>query len=135
MGGAAPTLTRQRAEAILARLLPLLGPELLEPARRRALPAGAHPLTGHCAVATEALFFAAGGKASGATPMSIQHEGGSHWFLRLADGSYVDPTEAQFSTPVPHAAGRGRGFPTPRQGNAEQPPSKRAAELLRRAGF
>jgi hypothetical protein len=38
----------------------------------------------------------------------------------------LDPTADQFDTPVDYAAGRGRGFPTPRQGRREQPPSKRA---------
>ena len=95
-------------------------------------PMASSPVAGHCAVATEALYFMLGGKAAGYTPMNVRHEGVSHWYLRTPDGRYLDPTADQFDTPVDYASGRGRGFPTPRQGRAEPPPSKRAAVLLSR---
>ena len=82
-------------------------------------------LTGHCYVATESLYHLLGGAESGATPMNLQHEGDQHWFLRLEDGSLVDPTAGQFRTPVPYDQARGRGFLTKK-------PSKRAAEVIRR---
>ena len=109
-----------------------LTPDLLAGEYRAC--AGQHPMAGHCSVATEALYFTLGGKTAGYTPMNVRHEGVSHWYLRTPDGRYLDPTADQFDTPVDYASGRGRGFPTPRQGHAEPPPSKRAATLLQRLG-
>ena len=115
-----------------------LTPDLLAGEYRAC--AATHPVAGHCSVATEALYFMLGGKAAGYTPMNVRHpvkgnaSGVSHWYLRTPDGRYLDPTSDQFDTPVDYASGRGRGFPTPRQGHAEPPPSKRAATLLQRLG-
>jgi GNAT superfamily N-acetyltransferase len=123
--------TRPEADAIRA-IRANLTPDLLTGAYRAC--ATRSPVAGHCAVATEALYFTLGGKSAGYTPMNVRHEGVSHWYLRTPDGRYLDPTADQFDTPVDYARGRGRGFPTPRQGRAEPPPSKRAATLLRRLG-
>ena len=119
------------AEAIRA-IRENLTPDLLTSKYRAC--ATRSPVAGHCAVATEALYFTLGGKAAGYTPMNVRHEGVSPWYLRTPDGRYLDPTADQFDTPVDYASGRGRGFPTPRQGRAEPPPSKRAATLLQRLG-
>ncbi len=87
-------------------------------------------LVGHCYMAAEALYHALGGKASGLTPCSMRVQGDMHWFLRhRIGGDVLDPTAEQFGALVPnYAAARGRGFMT-------REPSKRAAELLRRAGL
>jgi len=82
-------------------------------------------LAGHCYVASEALYHLAGGKASGLTPQNVQHEGASHWYLKHKDGTIVDPTAGQFSTPVPYSQGKGKGFLTKR-------PSKRAQIVIDR---
>jgi hypothetical protein len=120
--------------ALIERIRPHLTPDLLQPAyRRRVAAGGCDAMTGQCAVATEALYFALGGRSSGYTPMSIQHEGGPHWYLRTPDGRFLDVTASQFRTPVPYPAGRGRGFPTPARGAATPPPSRRAALVLARA--
>jgi hypothetical protein len=74
-------------------------------------------------VTCEALYHLLGGKAAGWTPMQMNHEGESHWFLRHASGTVIDPTRAQFKRTPDYAAARGRGFLTRR-------PSKRAAELM-----
>jgi len=87
--------------------------------------AGAHPLTGHCYVASEALYHLLGGADAGWTPMHIQHEGESHWYLRGPDGTFLDPTEAQFRNPVPHWHGKGKGFMTSQ-------PSRRAQVVIDR---
>ena len=121
----------REAEALRA-IRANLTPDLLAGEYRAC--AGQHPMAGHCSVATEALYFTLGGKTAGYTPMNVRHEGVSHWYLRTPDGRYLDPTADQFDTPVNYASGRGRGFPTPRQGRAEPPPSKRAAVLLSRIG-
>ena len=102
-----------------------LTPDLLKEPYRSQVIAGAHPRTGHCYIAAEALYHLAGGKAAGLKPMSIQHEGGPHWWIRTAAGEDIDPTTEQFGTPVPYAEGVGRGFLT-------RAPSKRAAILIQR---
>lgn len=115
-----------------------LTPDLLAGEYRAC--AATHPMAGQCSVATETLYFMLGGKAAGYTPMNVRHPvkgivgGVSHWYLRSPDGLYLDPTADQFNTPVDYTSGRGRGFPTPRQGHAEPPPSKRAKLLLSRIG-
>lgn len=102
-----------------------LTPDLLAPPYRARVEAGANPMTGHCYVASEAYFHLAGGREAGLKPMSIQHEGGPHWWIRTAAGMDIDLTAEQFSTPVPYADGHGKGFLT-------RQPSKRAAEVMRR---
>lgn len=83
-----------------------------------------NPLTGHCYVASEALYHLMGGRKSGWVPHNIKHEGDQHWYLKNKEtGEIVDPTAGQFKTPVPYHLGRGKGFLT-----AE--PSKRAAQLI-----
>lgn len=89
----------------------------------------------NCYRASEALYHALGGKDAGLTPMQIQHEGVSHWYLRWVvtpeAGStqtyYIDPTSGQFDTPVPYHEGRGCGFRT-------REPSEKALPLLRSLG-
>lgn len=69
-----------------------------------------NPLTGHCYVASEALYHLMGGKAAGLHPMFIKHEGQPHWFLRHESGKIIDPTADQFAIPVPYDQARGKGF-------------------------
>jgi hypothetical protein len=86
-----------------------------------------NPLRGHCYVASEALYHLRGGKAAGLKPMFIQHEGAPHWFLvDTKKREIIDLTAGQFKTPVPYSRAKGKGFLTSK-------PSKRAAELIRRA--
>lgn len=85
-----------------------------------------NPLTGHCYVASEALWHIMGGHESGWVPQNVKHEGDQHWYLRHSQtGEILDPTAGQFKTPVPYHQGRGRGFLT-------KQPSKRAQELINR---
>jgi len=80
-------------------------------------------MRGNCYVASEALYHLMGGKATGWTPMQMQTETDSHWFLKHSNGTIVDPTVQQFTTPPDYSAARGRGFLT-------KQPSRRAAELM-----
>lgn len=66
-------------------------------------------MAGHCYVAAEAMHHLSEGRLR---PQFIRHEGAPHWFLRDEDGTVVDPTADQFSTPVPYEQGRGKGFLT-----------------------
>ena len=106
--------------AIVAELSPdLLKPQYLRMENRNRF-------TGHCYVASEALFHLRGGRRSGLIPQVIRHEGGVHWYLkRESDGRIFDLTARQFQSPVPYSEGRGCGFLT-------RKPSKRAQILLRR---
>lgn len=71
---------------------------------------------GWCYTASEALYYAAGGKESGFKPMqaSIEVDGQrvSHWWLEDRDGNIIDVTADQFDFPFPYELGRGRGFMT-----------------------
>src|SRR4051812_46333350 len=83
-------------------------------------------LAGHCYVASEALYHMLGVAKAGWVPQTIQHESGSHWYLKHKhSGAIVDPTKDQFATPVPYANGRGCGFLT-------KQPSKRTQTVLNR---
>jgi hypothetical protein len=104
-----------------------LTPDLLKPSYRALQDAGAHPMTGHCFVASEALFYIMGGKGSGFVPHVGHVNGGTHWWVVGPDGRVWDPTLDQFDAPVEYEKGRGTGFGVPGAG-----PSKRAQELLRR---
>ncbi|NIT79673.1 MAG: hypothetical protein GWN58_33490 [Anaerolineae bacterium] len=110
---------------MVARLQSVLTPDLLKQPYRRQVEAGANPLTGHCYVASEALYHLCGGAESGLTPCSVRHEGTVHWYLKTLTNDPIDPTAAQFKTPVPYEQGRGRGFLT-------KQPSKRAQTVIDR---
>lgn len=124
-----PSTTKQNPASpapAVAAIRAALTPELLkEPYRSRVLRGECSPLTGHCYVASEAYYHLHGGKAAGLKPMSIQHEGGPHWWIRDASGRDIDLTAEQFTTPVPYAQGVGKGFLT-------TVPSKRAQVVMDR---
>lgn len=117
------TLTVKVLRAVRLSLTPDL---LREPYRARVL-AGAHPTTGHCYVASEALWHLLGGPASRWGPAFVRHEGSPHWFLRQKDGRGVlDPTVRQFREEPPYARGVNKGFLT-------RQPSSRARKVMYRA--
>lgn len=101
---------------------------LTDDLRKAPYKGNCNPMTGHCYVASEAMYHALGGKDAGWTPHQITHEGSPHWFLRHKSGAIVDPTADQFKTPVPYDKARGKGFLTKK-------PSKRAQIVLERAGL
>lgn len=111
---------------MIAKIQQALTSDLLKQPYRAQVEAGANPLTGHCYVASEALYHLCGGEESGLVPCSVRHEGTVHWYLRTwGTNEVIDPTAAQFSTPVPYDQGRGRGFLT-------KQPSKRAQTVMER---
>ena len=85
-----------------------------------------NPLTGHCYVASEALFHLLGGKLAGWTPCFLRHEGQPHWFLRHVDGQVLDPTAGQFTATPDYSLGTGKGFLT-------RSPSRRAQQVINQA--
>lgn len=110
-------------EPLIASIRSVLSDDLLKPAFR--LRSNRRASSGHCYAASEALYHALGGRAVGLTPMRLRHEDDPHWYLRTAEGTFLDPTGDQFTSAPPHANGVGCGFLT-------REPSRRAAEILRR---
>lgn len=80
-------------------------------------------MRGNCYVTSEALFHLLGGRAAGWKPMSMHHEGDTHWFLKHDSGIVLDATASQFKTPPDYSKAVGRGFLT-------RQPSKRAAVMM-----
>jgi hypothetical protein len=101
-----------------------LTPELAKPEFRGG--DGDHPMTGHCYVASEALWHLRGAERSGLEPRQLEHEGASHWWLEGPRGGVTDLTVGQFRTPVPYAQGEHRAF-------LEPTPSSRARTVMGRA--
>ena len=111
-------------ERDLSDLVDKVVSQLTDDLRRPPYKGSSNPLTGHCYVASEALYHLLGSRDW--VPCNIQHEGGPHWYLKnKVTGEILDATAGQFETPVPYEKGRGKGFLT-------KEPSKRAKELLSR---
>ena len=111
-------------ERDLSDLVDMVVSQLTDDLRRPPYKGSSNPLTGHCYVASEALYHLLGSRDW--VPCNIQHEGGPHWYLKnKVTGEILDATAGQFETPVPYEKGRGKGFLT-------KEPSKRAKELLSR---
>ena len=85
--------------------------------------------TGHCYIASEALYHLIGGKKSGYSPrVARESDGETHWYLENKDGKKLDPTRSQYTKigeEPPYAKGRGCGFLT-------RKPSKRASIIIQR---
>jgi hypothetical protein len=89
-----------------------------------------HPQTGHCYVASEALYWLLGGPNTDLfTPVVGRIEGESHWAIRYnregQNDLYFDPTSEQFGglSREDHAGMTGTGF-------MSRQPSKRCRKLL-----
>lgn len=105
-------------------LMDLVVSQLTDDLRKAPYRGDPNPLTGHCYVASEALYHLLGSDEW--KPCNISHEGSPHWYLtNRRTGEVLDPTAGQFQTPVPYERGKGKGFLT-------KEPSKRAQELLKR---
>ena len=85
---------------------------------------GANKFSGHCYVASEALYHLLGGKKAGYKPMHMRVGDVSHWFL-IKDGDILDPTVGQFDSIPDYKSARGCGFLT-------RKPSKRAQIVIDR---
>lgn len=126
---------------IIEALRANLSADLLSSQWRRIVSGEDHPVAGHCAIASEALYDLLGGAAAGYTPYVCGHNaqsahaldaGETHWWLRgpsggkRGAGEIFDVTVAQFDGPFPYHAGKPAGFMSP------QPPSLRARRLIAR---
>jgi len=133
-----------------------LTPELLTPQYRAGLTPGAPAETGHCAVASEAFYYLAGGKDAGFIPVVCGYstygddalifdpearacaaqKGAAretHWWIRgpknglRGAGGVFDVTAGQYPFAFPYENGRNTGFMQP-----QQKPSKRAQTVMDR---
>lgn len=135
---------------IIAAVQASLSDDLLSSKWRRIVQGedAASTLSGHCAIAAEALYDLLGGAAAGYTPYvcSYHEKDGrdvysrapqgyeplTHWWLRAPEGglrgagAVVDPTAAQYPYPFPYQHGQAAGFMAP------FPPSQRARTIIAR---
>jgi len=113
--------TKEKASVLLATIQEKLSPDLLSPEwRDRATSAP----SGHCYVASEALYYLLGGQKSPWRPLVARQGGTTHWWLAGPDG-VLDPTAAQFESGFDYSLGRRCGFLTKHA-------SKRAVRLMAR---
>ena len=111
----------QTIDQWLQKLPQALTPGLLKSKYRKLQEQGAHPMTGHCYVACEALHHLMDKQTE---IYFVRHEGDPHWFLKL-EGRIVDPTVDQFQTVPKYEHARHAAFLT-------KEPSKRARILMLR---
>ncbi len=135
---------------IIAAIHASLSDDLLS-AKWRRIVAGEQArtsLSGHCAIAAEALYDLLGGAAAGYTPYVCSyhekdgrdvyirapqgHEPLTHWWVRAPKGAQrgagdvIDPTAGQYPYPFPYQHGQPAGFMSP------FPPSQRARTIIAR---
>lgn len=88
-----------------------------------------HFTTGHCYIASEAIYHAFGGKENWSAYAGRDHDNGTHWWLKNKDtGEIVDPTKEQYTSlglEPPYDKGRPCAFLT-------REPSQRAQKLIER---
>lgn len=133
-----------------------LTPDLLEKQYREQLTPADPPETGHCAVATEAFYYIAGGRAAGFMPVVCGYAADgkgnmkfgaeklealktagwhkeTHWWVRgpkdgkRGGGQVFDVTAGQYPEAYPYQQGHNTGFMQP-----QQKPSKRAQIVIDR---
>lgn len=93
----------------------------------------AHPLAGHCYVATEALWHLLDGKRTGWERMHLPSKEGPHWFLQhKKTGVILDPTAEQYDERPPYENARAKGFSVGPPDYDPTKPSKRAQQLIDR---
>lgn len=111
----------------IAKIHSVLSDDLLKPEYRN-IP-NKHITTGHCYVASEAIFHLFGGKAVWKAKSGRDSANGTHWWLvHKETGLIVDPTKEQYIVKgeiPPYEKGKACGFLT-------KDPSKRCQILLER---
>lgn len=115
----------KEAEKIIREIQAQLTPDLLRPEYARKVEPSDPNTSGHCFVATEALYHL-WGKANGYYPCSHGKPGNTHWWLRNRAGEIIDPT-ADSRTPHSYPYDKGRAIPF-----RTTLPSVRTADLLQR---
>ena len=131
----------------MERVRSVLSPDLLHPKYRKEWRIHDHPTKGHCASASEALYFVMGGPKVGLTSWVVTDiDQTTHWWLQDRQGRRYDVTADQFRSVgiVPPydrgLVGRPCGFMGQRidVGNRygfNRRPGKVAMQILSRAGL
>jgi hypothetical protein len=143
-------------DEIKRAIIASLSPDLLEKQYRDKLSPDDPPETGHCAVASEAFYYIAGGRQAGFMPVVCGYaandkgrmkfgaekaeapktpgwEKETHWWVkgprdgRRGAGTIFDVTARQYPEPFPYGNGHNTGFMQP-----QQKPSKRAQCVIDR---
>jgi len=136
-------LTRKEIEAVRTIHLIIEDPEMrtyLKKQYQQAISQGAHPHTGFCSMASDALRRILGGQVKGFGGYKLKrvlHEGGPHYYIQTPQGAILDPTKAQFKTTPLYSKGRGQGLPTPKMitgddGKQVQAPTNGAKAIMDR---
>ena len=102
---------------------------------QKSIGEGAHPHTGFCSMASDALRRILGGQVrgfSGYKLCRVVHEGEPHYYLTSPSGEVLDPTSSQFKKRPPYDRGRGVGLPTPSRipGTDVQSPTHGARAIM-----
>jgi len=102
---------------------------------QKSIGEGAHPHTGFCTMASDALRRILGGQVrgfSGYKLCRVVHEGGPHYYLTTPSGEVLDPTAAQFKTRPPYERGKGKALSTPSRipGTDVQSPTQGARAIM-----
>lgn len=86
-----------------------------------------HKTTGHCYIASEAIYHNFGGKEKWSAYTGRDHNNGTHWWLKNKEtGEIIDPTKEQYTSlgfNPPYEKGRPCAFLT-------REPSQRAKKLI-----
>lgn len=114
-------------EILVKRIQSVLSPDLLN---KEWLKKQTHPLSGHCYVASEALWYLLEDNSEWKPMMASCYDEGekiTHWWLEnKITGEILDPTKEQYENESPpYLVGKGCGFLT-------KTPSKRAKIVIDR---
>lgn len=138
---------------VKAAIIASLTPDLLEKKWLAFIAAGDPPESGHCAVATEAFYYLAGGREAGYMPVVCGYDADdngnmyfgaargtraeahpeTHWWTRgpaggaRGKGEIFDVTAGQYPAPFPYQHGHNTGFMQP-----QRIPSRRAQTVMNR---
>jgi len=120
-------------ESLIRKIQSALTPDLLKGMWKKDF---SNPMTGHCYIATEALYWILGGPNGKYNPYVLSHKtwpegldgGETHWFLKNDKGDILDPTKDQFEgEEIRYDKGTPNGMMNYPSGG-----SKRAKEIMRR---
>lgn len=116
-------IANKQFSKIISKIQNCLSRDLLSPKYQKIVPENAHPVIGHCYIATEAAFHLFG-KEHGYYPFVRRDGRITHWWLQNEKGQIIDVTIAQVGDNYPYHEGHKQ--------NMQSTPSKRARKLIRR---
>ena len=116
-------IANKKFSKVILKIQDSLSRDLLSRKYQKIVPETAHPVTGHCYIATEAAFHLFGKKHGYHT--YVRRDGDiTHWWLRNDDGQIIDVTIEQVGDSFPYHEGHKQ--------NMQFTPSKRTRKLIKR---